>query len=58
MKNVVVIAGGNSSEYVVSIKSGSYVYEMIDETRYNKYLMLIERAGLACGDRREELSRG
>lgn len=42
MKNVVVIAGGNSSEYVVSIKSGSYVYEMIDETRYNKYLMLLK----------------
>lgn len=42
MKNIAVIAGGNSSEYEVSIKSGNYVYDQVDETRYNKYLVIIK----------------
>ena len=42
MKNIAVIAGGNSSEYEVSIKSGNYVYDQVDETRYNKYLFIIK----------------
>ena len=41
MKNVVVIAGGNSSEHDVSLQSGDYVYSEIDETRFNKYLMRV-----------------
>lgn len=41
-KNVVVIAGGNSSEYGISIQSGNHVYEEIDEGRYNKYLMILK----------------
>ncbi|MDY4043005.1 MAG: D-alanine--D-alanine ligase [Marinifilaceae bacterium] len=39
MKNIVVIAGGNSSEHDVSLQSGNFVYSEIDEKRYNKYLM-------------------
>lgn len=41
-KNVVVIAGGNSSEYGISIQSGNYVYAEIDGERYNKYLMILK----------------
>lgn len=41
-KNVVVIAGGNSSEYGISIQSGNHVYQEIDEGRYNKYLMILK----------------
>ena len=40
-KNVVVIAGGNSSEYGVSIKSGNHVFSEVDGERYNKYLMIL-----------------
>lgn len=40
-RNVVVIAGGNSSEYQVSIKSGNHIFEEVDEERYNKYLMIL-----------------
>lgn len=40
-KNVVVIAGGNSSEYEVSIKSGNYLFSEVDGERYNKYLMVL-----------------
>lgn len=40
-KNVVVIAGGNSSEYEVSLKSAAYVFSEIDGDRYNKYLLIL-----------------
>lgn len=40
-KNVVVIAGGNSAEYGVSIKSGNHVFSEVDGERYNKYLMIL-----------------
>lgn len=42
MKNIVVIAGGNSSEYGVSMQSGGNVFNNIDETRYNRYLMILK----------------
>lgn len=41
-KNVVVIAGGNSSEYEVSIKSGNHIFEEVDGEKYNKYLMILK----------------
>lgn len=40
-RNIVVIAGGNSSEYEVSIKSGNHLFGEIDGDRYNKYLMIL-----------------
>lgn len=40
-KNVVVIAGGNSSEYGVSIKSGNHIFSEVDGEKYNKYLMVL-----------------
>lgn len=41
-KNIVVIAGGNSSEYGVSLKSGDHVFAEIDGDRYEKYLMILK----------------
>lgn len=40
-KNVVVIVGGNSAEYEVSIKSGNHIFSEVDGDRYNKYLMVL-----------------
>ena len=40
-KNVVVSAGGNSSEYEVSIKSGNHIFSEVDGEKYNKYLMIL-----------------
>lgn len=40
-KNIVVIAGGNSSEYEVSIKSGNHIFSEVDGERYQKYLMIL-----------------
>ena len=42
MKNIAIIAGGNSSEYEVSMKSGKSIYDEVDETRYNKYLVVLK----------------
>lgn len=42
-KNVVVIAGGNSSEYEVSLKSGNHIFAEIDGERYRKYLMILRQ---------------
>ena len=42
MKNIAVIAGGNSSEYGVSLQSGNNIYNEVDETRYNKYLVILK----------------
>ena len=36
-----VIAGGNSSEYEVSIKSGNHIFSEVDGEKYNKYLMIL-----------------
>jgi D-alanine-D-alanine ligase len=54
-KNIVVVAGGNSSEYEVSLKSGNHIFQEIDSERYNKYFMLlkgrdwyVEREGVQC----------
>ncbi len=41
-KKIVVICGGNSSEYEISIKSGENVYDSIDSERYDKYLMTLK----------------
>lgn len=41
--NIAVIAGGDSSEYVVSVKSGANVYAAIDSQKYNPWLVLMKR---------------
>lgn len=41
-KNVVVIAGGNSSEYEVSLKSGNHIFDELDGERYHKYFMILK----------------
>lgn len=37
--NIAVIAGGDSSEFVVSIKSGANVFKAIDTARFNPWLV-------------------
>jgi D-alanine-D-alanine ligase len=37
-KNIAVVAGGDSSEYVVSVKSGANVFKAIDRNLFNPYL--------------------
>lgn len=37
--NIAVIAGGDSSEYIVSVKSGANVFNAVDTTKYNPWLV-------------------
>lgn len=41
MKNVAIIMGGYSSEYQISLTSGTVVYNSIDKTKYNCYCIHI-----------------
>jgi len=38
MKNIVIIAGGDSSEYEVSLRSAAGLYSFMDKARYNVYV--------------------
>lgn len=40
-KNIAVIAGGDSGEYGISMKSGTVVAEMLDDEKYQTYLVQI-----------------
>ncbi|MCD7973482.1 MAG: D-alanine--D-alanine ligase [Candidatus Azobacteroides sp.] len=42
-KNVAIICGGDSSEWIVSVKSGKGIYSFIDEQKYNRYLISIRQ---------------
>lgn len=37
MKNIAIIMGGYSSEYMISLKSGAVVYETLDRNKYKPY---------------------
>ncbi len=40
-KNVAVVMGGYSDEYIVSLKSGQLIYESLDRNLYNVYKIVI-----------------
>ncbi len=42
MKNIAVVTGGDSSEYVVSLKSGANVFSAIDRNVFNPWLVFIK----------------
>ncbi|OAV73520.1 D-alanine--D-alanine ligase A [Bacteroidales bacterium Barb6] len=44
-RNVVIIAGGDSSEYGVSLKSADGIYSFLDKERYNVYIALVTKEG-------------
>lgn len=48
MKNVAIIMGGYSSEYLISLKSGQVVYENLDRTFYTPYRVHILKDGWYC----------
>lgn len=40
-QNIVIVAGGDSSELVVSLKSAEGIYSFIDKVKYNLYIALL-----------------
>ena len=43
MKNIAIVAGGYSSEYIVSLKSAEGIYSFIDKSQYNPYKVIITK---------------
>jgi len=43
MKNIAIVAGGDSSEYEVSMRSAEGLYSFIDKDRYNLYIVTIQK---------------
>ena len=41
-KNIAIVAGGDQSEIVVSLKSAKGLYDFIDKQKYNLYIVLIQ----------------
>ncbi|MDR1980550.1 MAG: D-alanine--D-alanine ligase [Tannerellaceae bacterium] len=44
-KNVAIVAGGDSSEIVVSLKSAQGIYSFIDKEKYSLYIAIVKRDG-------------
>lgn len=42
-KNIAIVAGGDSSEFVVSLKSAEGIYSFIDKDKYNLYIALLKK---------------
>ena len=40
-KNIAVVMGGYSDEYVVSLKSGQLIYDSLEREKYNVYKVVI-----------------
>ncbi|HBA30588.1 MAG TPA: D-alanine--D-alanine ligase, partial [Parabacteroides goldsteinii] len=41
-KNIAIVAGGDSSEIVVSLKSAEGIYSFIDKDKYNLYIAIVK----------------
>ncbi|WP_111597847.1 D-alanine--D-alanine ligase [Chitinophaga skermanii] len=44
-KNIALVAGGYSGEYVVSLKSAETIYNNLDKNKYNVYKVIITKEG-------------
>ncbi len=44
-KNIAIVAGGDQSEVVVSLKSAQGIYSFIDKEKYNLYIVLVQASG-------------
>lgn len=46
-KNIAIVAGGDSSEVVVSLKSADGIYSFIDKEKYNLYIVILKKGNWA-----------
>lgn len=44
-KNIAIVAGGDQSEVVVSLKSAQGLYSFIDKEKYNLYVVIVQSTG-------------
>ncbi|MDR2520702.1 MAG: D-alanine--D-alanine ligase [Bacteroidales bacterium OttesenSCG-928-I14] len=55
MKNIAIICGGYSAEYMISLKSMEKIYSSIDKIKYNPYIVLLTKSKwiVQCKDKTE-----
>jgi D-alanine-D-alanine ligase len=41
-KNIAIVAGGDSSEYVISVESAANIFNTLDKKKYNPYIITIK----------------
>ena len=42
-RNIAIVAGGDSSEIVISLKSAEGIFSFLDKDKYNVYIAIIKR---------------
>ncbi len=42
MKNIAILAGGNSGEYEISLKTADNIYNVLDKDKFTPYLILVQ----------------
>ena len=42
-KNIAIVAGGDSSEIVISLKSAEGIFSFLDKDKYNVYIAIVKR---------------
>ena len=53
-KNVAVVMGGFSDEYIVSLKSGQLIFDELDRDLYNVYRVHVVKDGWFCVDENDD----
>lgn len=56
MKNIAIVAGGDSSEYVVSVKSSANVYGAIDRSKFTPWLISIRNGAWKVLENEQEIA--
>ena len=41
-RTIAIVAGGDSSEYIVSLRSAQGIYSFIDKEKYNLYIVMMK----------------
>lgn len=55
LKNIAIVCGGDSGEYDISIESGQVVYNALDRSKYDPYLIVIKKSSWKCKGTNEQL---
>ena len=42
-KNIAIVAGGDSSEFAVSLKSAEGIFSLLDQERYRVFVVLLSQ---------------
>lgn len=42
-RNIAIVAGGDSSEIVISLKSAEGIFSFLDKDKYNVYIAIVKR---------------